>query len=234
MDLIEFHHVSFQYGENPLLHDVTFNVKQGEYIGLIGPNGGGKTTLLKLLLGLLEPDSGTIRNHLNTEQIGYVPQRLHLDPLFPITVLDVVLLGTIAHLPWWGRYKTEEIEKAYDALRTVRLEGLAKQPFGTLSMGQGQRVLIARALASDPKLLILDEPTASVDPQSAYEIYELLKKLKGSITIVMVTHDLKTVIKETDRVLTVHREVQSMKPEEVCEHFAYGLYHTPMIPEVNH
>lgn len=239
MNAIFFDDVSFRYGDTPLLNHVSFSVAEGEYVGIIGPNGGGKTTLLKILLGLLQPDSGKVLLfdkpiQEGVSKIGYVPQRLHLDPLFPITTLDVVLSGCIADLPWWGKYRAKDFEKAKEALRTVRLEHLASQPFGTLSMGQAQRVLIARALASDPEILVLDEPTASVDPHSAFEIYELLKNLKRSITILMVTHDLKTVLRETDRVLTVHQRVQSMLPAEVCEHFAYGLYHTPMITESSH
>ncbi len=225
--------LSFSYDKIPILEHVNFSIEQGEFIGIFGPNGGGKTTLLKLLMGMLNPSSGSIlllnqgpkhsRGH-----IGYVPQALRFDKDFPISVLDVVLMGCLSKLTWWGTYPKGVKEKAMEALEKVDLVQFAKAPFGTLSGGQAQRALIARAIVDNPKILLLDEPTASVDPKAEQEIHQLLVELNKSITIVMVTHDLQSIIDKAQRLLCVHRHVTTMRAKEVCEHFALGLYHTPL------
>jgi zinc transport system ATP-binding protein len=231
---VKVEHVSFAYQEEPVLQDVSFHVLPGEFMGIIGPNGGGKTTLLKLLMNLLTPLSGkiTILGSPNTsaiQHIAYVPQSARFDKQFPISVLEIVLMGRLSHLKWHGCYSREDRLAAREALHKVGLSDHEQRAFGTLSGGQAQRVLIARALVSEPKLLILDEPTASVDTQAQADIYALLKQLSGGITILMVTHDLKVAITYVDKVICVQRHVFTLKPEEVCEHFAFGLYHTPLI-----
>lgn len=233
---IECEHVSFAYPNQPVLSDATFHIEEGEMIGIIGPNGGGKTTLLKLILGFLKPTQGkihlfgeTIRHYSKRNQLAYVPQAMRFDRQFPISVLDVVLSGLLSHLPWYGRFRTEDHQAALAALEQVHLEAFAQAPFGALSGGQAQRVLIARALVSSPQLLLLDEPTASVDTQAQADIYAILKELKGKMTILMVTHDLKTAIHLVERLICVQGHVFSLKPQEVCEHFAMGLYHAPLI-----
>lgn len=223
----------FSYDKVPILEHADFQIEHGEFIGIFGPNGGGKTTLLKLLMGMLAPNSGSIllldqppknsRGH-----IGYVPQALRFDKDFPISVLDVVLMGCLSKLTWWGTYPKGVKEKALEALEKVDLLPFAKAPFGTLSGGQAQRALIARAIVDNPKILLLDEPTASVDPKAEQEIHQLLVELNKSITIVMVTHDLQSIIDKAQRLLCVHRQVTTMRAKEVCEHFALGLYHTPL------
>lgn len=235
--VIELDQVSFSYQSTPVLHQVSFQVHAGEFIGLIGPNGGGKTTLLKLILGFLKPSRGTLRvlgktaSGYSTQpiRIAYVPQSVRFDRDFPISVEEVVLSGLISHLPWYGRFHTADRKAARQALENTGLAHLADCPFGTLSGGQAQRVLIARALVSQPQLLLLDEPTASVDSRAEADIYAILNQLKGQMTILMVTHDLRIAIDQVERILCVQGSVISLKPEEVCKHFAFGLYHMPLI-----
>lgn len=227
--------VSFGYTKDePVLTKVSFEIEEGEFVGLIGPNGGGKTTLLKLLMGFLEPWQGTISIFdkpatTYPNGIGYVPQVLHFDRYFPISVYDLVLEGRLSKLSWTGRYSKEDKEAALAALEEVNLGDFKDKSFGTLSGGQAQRVLIARALASDPKVLLLDEPMAAVDAKAEADIYEVLHKVRSQRTILMVTHDIQAVIQQVKRVLCVQGSVMSLAPSQVCEHFALGLYHFPLI-----
>lgn len=235
--VVETDHVSFAYQNMNVLSNVSLRVFPGEFIGLIGPNGGGKTTLLKLIMGFLKPSQGKIhvlgkspRSHSEVQlHVAYVPQTTRFDRQFPISVLEVVLAGLLSKLPWYGRFHQKDRQLALDMLEKVGLADFANKSFGTLSGGQAQRVLIARALVSDPKLLLLDEPTASVDSQAEADIYSILKELKGKITIMMVTHDLRAAIEHVERLYCVQGNVFPLKPEEVCEHFVVGLYHTPLI-----
>lgn len=226
--------LSFSYPGAPILSHVSFEVKAGECIGVIGPNGGGKSTLLKLLTGILKPSCGSIKLFGHSPRsayndIAYVPQTLGFDKQFPISVKDVVLSGRLSHLSWWGTYHKKDVEIAEDSLARVKMSDYMEKPFSTLSGGQLQRVLIARALATKPKLMFLDEPTASVDQKAEEEILSLLNSLKKDITFLLVTHDLNQAVNQVDRLLVVQQDVQSMTVKEVCEHFAMGLYHTPLI-----
>lgn len=235
--IITFDQVDFSYYNTPVLHQLSFQIYPGEFVGVIGPNGGGKTTLLKLILGFLKPSHGSVRicgeiagaRPANAIRLAYVPQSMRFDREFPISVEEVVLSGLLSHLPWYGRFRARDRQAALEALENVGLASLYKHPFGTLSGGQAQRVLIARALVSQPQILLLDEPTASVDSQAEADIYAILKTLQGQMTVLMVTHDLGVAINQVERVLCVQGQVLSLKPEEVCEHFALGLYHKPLI-----
>lgn len=233
--IIQVENVSFSYPGSMVLKDVSFQVHEGEFIGMIGPNGGGKTTLLKLILGFLKPLKGTIKifgessgSGSGLKQLAYVPQSIRFDRDFPISVEEVVLSGLLSRLPWYGRFEARDRDAAREALEKVGLPHLTHTSFGTLSGGQAQRVLIARALVSNPQLLLLDEPTASVDSQAEADIYALLGQLKGEMTILMVTHDLRAAIDQVGRILCVQGSVISLQPEEVCKHFAFGLYHMPL------
>ena len=227
--------VSFGYTKDEfVLKSVSFDVQEGEFVGLIGPNGGGKTTLLKLLMGFLEPWQGAISLFgkpatTYPNGIGYVPQVLHFDRYFPISVIDLVLEGRLSKLGWTGRYSKADKEAALHTLEQVNLIDYKDRSFGTLSGGQAQRVLIARALASDPKVLLLDEPMAAVDAKAEADIYDVLHKIRHTLTILMVTHDIQAVIAQVKRVLCVQGSVLSLAPSQVCEHFALGLYHFPLI-----
>ncbi|MCB1119337.1 MAG: ABC transporter ATP-binding protein [Chlamydiia bacterium] len=219
----------FAYEEEEILHAINMTIAKGEAVGVIGPNGGGKTTLLKLILGLIRPTRGTIQ--VLTKPIAYVPQTLPFDREFPISLLEVVLMGRLGCLTAWGRYRNEDKEAAERALEQVGLANLGHRPFGKLSGGQMQRGLIARALVSEPKLLLLDEPTASVDPQAQEEIIALLNTLKKGMTLLLVTHDLKTAVEYVDRIISIHRTATTYSKEEICDHFAHGLYHPLKITE---
>lgn len=225
--------LDFHYDGALALEGVNLDVDTGEFVGIFGPNGGGKSTLLKLILGLLPCQKGRILlfgdkpeevRHL----IGYVPQSLRFDKDFPISVLEVVMMGALRELNWLGRYPAGVKEKALTALKKVGLEHKAKAPFGTLSGGEAQRCLIARAILNDPRLLILDEPTSNIDPQGEESIHKLLLELNKTMTILMVTHDLQTIVDKVGKLLCVQRKVTALKAKEVCEHFALGLYHTPL------
>lgn len=226
--------VCFSYQETLVLKDISFRVHPGEFIGMIGPNGGGKTTLLKLIMGFIKPLSGKISIFgeppaFAQQQISYVPQSLRFDKQFPISVLELVMGGRLAHLPWYGIFSKADKDAAIAALECVGMADFQNRSFGNLSGGQAQRTLIARALASDPHLLLLDEPTASVDAQAESDIYAILKGLQGKITIVMVTHNLRAAIELVERVVCVQQTAVALNPQEVCEHFAFGLYHAPLI-----
>ena len=227
---ITFTNVIFSYDQVPILKDVSFKVESGETIGVIGPNGGGKTTALKLMLGFLKPQKGSVllfnkapeKGHT---QVGYVPQVNSYDKQFPISVLEVVLTGSLSKVGFWGTIPPEEKKRAYALLEEVGLKGMEECTYGSLSGGQAQKALIARALMCDPKILLLDEPTANIDPQSEEMIFSYLQTLKGKKTILIVMHNFDAIVKNTERVLCFQKDVSSMKPEEVCEHFAIGMYH---------
>lgn len=226
MPQIEIENLCFSYEEIGILQNVCLRIQKGEFVGIMGPNGGGKTTLLKLLLGFLSPSSGRVKVK---GKIGYVPQVQQTDRDFPITLNELVLLGALSKTTFWGTYPAEVKEKGAAFIDLLGLTEHKEKVFGSLSGGLAQRALLARALLSDPDLLLLDEPTANIDAASTRVIFEILEKLKGDKTILLVTHDLKTIVERVDRVLCVQGEVSSYLPKEVCEHFALGLYHTPLI-----
>jgi len=234
--IIEVKDLSFKYEETPILEEISLSINAGEFVGIFGPNGGGKTTLLKLLMGFLKPKQGTVKlwgmpPKTAREKIGYVPQATSFDRQFPISTLEVVLMGSLSEISMWGFFKSKSKQKAREALHLMGLLEKEHQAFGTLSGGQAQRVLIARALVSDPEILLLDEPTASIDVEAEESIYQLLDELKGSMTILMVTHDLQGAVRRVGRLLCVQRKISSFSPGQVCDHFSMGLYHSPLIPK---
>jgi zinc transport system ATP-binding protein len=231
--VLEIKHLFFQYDSMPALEDVNVEIFQGDFVGIFGPNGGGKTTLLKLMMGFLRPKKGKILlfGHPPEEmrhRIGYVPQAIRFDRDFPISALEVVMMGMLRKLSWRGSYPADAKQKALDALERVGLSHKARSSFGSLSGGEAQRTLIARAIVDEPQLLLLDEPTANVDAEAELNIYTQLAALNQAMTILMVTHDLQTIVDKAGKLLCVQRRVTSLKAKEVCEHFALGLYHTPL------
>lgn len=223
--------LSFSYEKASLLEKVNLEIASGEFLGIMGPNGGGKTTLLKLLMGFLTPQKGKIRIFgLPPDQarlkIGYVPQVHHTDRDFPITVFELILLGALSKKIFPSSSSKKKAEILMDELG---LTPYKEHPFSSLSGGLAQRALLARALLSDPELLLLDEPLANIDAHSSKAIMERLEAFKGKKTILIVTHDLRTIVERVDRILCVQTKVASLLPREVCEHFALGLYHTPLI-----
>ncbi|NMA44070.1 MAG: ABC transporter ATP-binding protein [Oligosphaeraceae bacterium] len=195
--VIDVQNVCFHYAQQEILHGINLQVYQGDFVILTGPNGGGKTTLIRLILGLLRPGFGKIRvlghsPRKTSPLLGYVPQSLQFDSAFPANVLDVVLMGRVER-SLFGPYRAEDRRIALDCLEQVGLHELAKRHFSALSGGQRQRVLIARALAGQPKLLLLDEPNANLDAAGTQTVHELLRKLNRELTIVMASHNLDTL-----------------------------------------
>lgn len=210
--VIIFENASFAYNGRPALVDVNLHFNNLDFVSVVGPNGGGKTTMLKLMLGLLKPDIGKVTVYGESPEktrksIGYVPQHFHFDPQFPIRVRDVVLMGRLNKDRNWGRFGKEDLQIADKSLSEVEIIDLADRPFAELSGGQRQRVLIARALSTDSKILLLDEPTAHVDPGAQDDIFSLLQKLNQRMTIVMVTHDAGFVAPFIKSVVCVNQKV---------------------------
>jgi len=210
--IIDIQNLNFSYNRQAVLIDVNLTVQVGEFIAMIGPNGGGKTTLLKLMLGLLNADSGNIRIFGKKPQdvshrIGYVPQDVHINKGFPISALDVVLMGKLK--PGIGGSRHSEMDRlaALHALEQVEMEKFCNHRIGELSGGQKQRVFVARALVTDPELLFLDEPTASIDTKGQNEFYKLLNELNEKITIIVVSHDLMVVSGYIKSVVCVNRRL---------------------------
>lgn len=206
--------LQFSYQKQPVLTDINLQVAGGDFLAIIGPNGGGKSTLLKLILGSLKPQSGEIKV-LNQkpqkvlDKIGYVPQNTNINTDFPITVIEVVLMGHVGHKrPIFG-YAKEEIACAMGALAQVGMQEFANSKIGSLSGGQRQRVMIARALCAHPKILLLDEPTASIDTTGQKQIYELLKVLNEHMTVVVVSHDISVITHYAKKVAYVNKTLTS-------------------------
>ncbi len=220
--------VSFAYAQEKVVEDVSLAVPHGDFASIVGPNGSGKTTLLKLFLGLLKPDTGEIRIFGEMPEkanlrIGYMPQYAHVDIQFPVTVLDVILMGRLGYT-LGGRYSREDRSAAKFSLEEVKLSGKEKHLFSELSGGQRQRVLIARALCGEPELLLLDEPTASIDPEVQEALFEILEELNNRMTILLVSHDLGFVSKVVKSVICVNRRVVVHPTSEINGEIIKEIY----------
>ena len=203
--LIELKDVRVAYDGKEVLNHVNFKVHENDFIGVIGPNGGGKTTMVKTILGLIKPVSGKVIHHQKPLEMGYLPQYTNVDKRFPIKVCDVVLSGLMYRKKLLGRYNKKDRHKACDALSWVGMEHLADKHIGSLSGGETQKALLARAIVSSPSLLILDEPDTYVDYASEGEIYELLRKLNEHMAILMVSHDLGMISSYIKTIACVNR-----------------------------
>jgi zinc transport system ATP-binding protein len=197
-EVISVEHLWAGYGGDIVLEDINLSVRKRDFVGIIGPNGGGKTTLFRVLLGLLEPLAGRVRILGRSVKqargaIGYVPQRIDFDRDFPISVWEVTLMGRLRKRPLLRRYDAEDQAIVTAALRTVGLLDLSRRSIGELSGGQRQRVYIARALAAEPQILLLDEPTSSIDPEASVHVYDVLAELNQQLTIIMVSHDISAI-----------------------------------------
>ena len=227
--IVEMNNVSFTYNGETVLQDVSLEIRQGDFMAMIGPNGGGKTTLLKLILGLLKPDKGSVRVTGQSSQkasanIGYVPQDFHINRSFPITALDVVLMGKLEPKKRWARKTTYNRQEALAALERLEMATLAEKKIGELSGGQSQRVFIARALVTQPRLLLLDEPTASIDTKGQAEFFEMLKDLNRDVTIVVVSHDLLAVSHYVKSVACVNRVLHFHNQAEITGEMLETMY----------
>lgn len=246
--IVEIREVSFSYNGQEVLKDVNLDVREGDFIAMIGPNGGGKTTLLRLMLGLLKPAHGTVLvlgmpPQKASHHIGYVPQEVHGNRSFPITALDVVLMGKLEPGKRFSRRFKQDRDEAMKALEQMDMAGFAGRRIDELSGGQRQRVYIARALVTQPKLLLLDEPTASIDTRGQADFFTLLKEINRNVTILLVSHDLLVVSTHVKSVACVNKRLHhhcqaeitgemlemmySCTAEEVCpvELLAHGLPH---------
>ncbi len=210
--IIKLENVRVNYGEVTALEEINLTVYENDFLGIIGPNGGGKSTLLKVLLGLIKPSKGKVRLFDTTpararKKVGYVAQYRNFDPGFPINVWDVVLMGRLGHAGLLRGYSSEDKQAALDALKTVDMLDLKKRHISQLSGGQQQRILIARALTTKPGLLLLDEPMSNVDSVMQKEFYELLKELNKHMAIIMVSHDITAVSLYVNKVACLNKKL---------------------------
>lgn len=232
-DVVLFDRVSFAYDGGNVIEDVTFTVAAGEFFGLIGPNAAGKSTLLKLMLGLLEPKRGRVQilgcePRIGRRRVGYVPQFPTFARNFPINVLQMVLQGRLGLGRTAGGFSAEDRTRAAKALRAVEIEQLGGTPIGELSGGQLQRALIARALVCDPELLILDEPTANVDVRAEEDIFALLRGHSERMTIIVVSHDIAFISGYVDRVGCLNRTLVCHATGEITGRTIEELYGAPV------
>jgi len=230
--IVQLSHVTFSYvpQQPPILDDVSLTVEAGDFLGIIGPNGGGKTTILKLMLGILKPQSGSVTilgqsPMQGRSQIGYVPQLAKIDAWAPASVLDLVRMGRLGQSSWGPCFGRSHTLVAMEALRQTETQDLAKRPIGTLSGGQRQRVLIARALAGEANLLLLDEPTAGVDVHMEHGLIDLLHRLNQQMPIVLVSHDISFVSTHLNRVACLNRKLTCHEVSEISDQVIAQMYH---------
>ncbi|MFH1878255.1 MAG: metal ABC transporter ATP-binding protein [Candidatus Omnitrophota bacterium] len=228
-EILTLNDVWFYYDGYAVLEGVNLSIKENDFLGVIGPNGGGKTTLLKIILGLLKPSRGDVRVFGGPVEnvrgrIGYVPQFSTFDLDFPVKVFDVVLLGMLGKRGILRHFTSRDKLRAGEALKRVGLFEDKDKPVGKLSYGQRQRVFIARALVTDPELLLLDEPTSSVDPAIQSDFYELLMGLKKSMAIVLVTHDIAVISAHVEKVACLNRKLFYHDSKEIKEDDLKAVY----------
>jgi len=231
--VIQLNDVWFTYDHQPILEDVNLAVMRGDFLAMIGPNGGGKTTLIKLILGILQPDRGAIRvlgkpPRQVARQMGYVPQNTNISKAFPITVMDVTLMGRLGRVGRAWRYSSEDRRLAEKALERVGMMDFKNEAINNLSGGQRQRVFIARALVSEPVILFMDEPTASLDQEWQANVYSLLKDLNETVTIVVVSHDIGVLSSYVRSVACVNRTVFYHDAAEITEEMLEKMYRCPV------
>ncbi|HEV8360682.1 MAG TPA: metal ABC transporter ATP-binding protein [Candidatus Thermoplasmatota archaeon] len=241
--VVELRGVSVDYGAERALAGADLMVNRGEFVGIVGPNGGGKTTLLRASLGLVPVREGEVHlfavevgRFADWARVGYVPQSAaQVDPQFPATALEVVLLGRVGRRGLFRRFQAADRERARQALREVEGLHLAERRIGTLSGGERQRVFLAKALAGEPELLILDEPTTGVDPKARAEFYQLLDHLNHDhdLTILLVSHDTEAILQSAHRIVAVNRHVvfdgtpqQFRDQEGILGAYAFHVPHT--------
>lgn len=191
--LISLRNVSAGYENRVVLRDISIDIAEGDFTAIIGPNGSGKTTLLKIILGMIRPFSGNITNRARS-QTGYLPQLSAIDRQFPITVETTVLTGLLRQKKTGKSFQAKDYKQVDETLKLLEVQHLKKKPLGELSGGQVQRVFLARALVSSPRLLILDEPDTYIDHSLKNSFFDILKNLSGTVTVVMVSHDIGTVL----------------------------------------
>lgn len=232
--VIEVRDVSFRLNGVQVLDRVSLTVKRGDFYALIGPNGGGKTTLLKIILGLLVPEEGTVAvlgqpPERARSRIGYVPQFRTFDFSYPITAREMVLLGRLSRArQLWARYTPADREAADRVLGRLEMADLADRPLSRLSGGEQQRAILARALVGDPDILVLDEPTVYIDAPTEVQFYDLLEDLKKDLTILLVSHDIGVISRHVTRVACLNRTLYTHDSPEITEDMVEAAYHCPV------
>ncbi len=232
-EVVSLKNIRVDYDALTALEGVTLSVKQKDFLGIIGPNGGGKSTLLKVILGLVKPTAGEVKVLGLTPKkarkfVGYVPQANPLDREFPINVWDTVLMGRLGQLGYFKNYRQEDKKITTDALKTIEMLDFKNYQFGKLSGGQKQRVLIARALTTKPKLLLLDEPTASVDTHTKAGFYDLLEKLKERMAIILVSHDIGVISSYVEKIACLNQKLFYHDTKEIKQEELEAVYHCPV------
>ncbi|MCD8569891.1 MAG: ABC transporter ATP-binding protein [Geovibrio sp.] len=230
MNAIEITDLRFSYGENPILTDVSLALPEGEFLAVIGPNGGGKSTLLKIILGILRQDAGSVRIFGKTVNeaarlTGYVPQDVSSNRGFPITAFQVAMMGRMRLKGRFARAEKADYAKVRSVMEYLEVEHLADSPVDNLSGGQRQRVYIARALAMEPRMLFLDEPTSSVDTKGQKDLFDRLRELNKTMTIVVVSHDLSIIPRYATSVACINNKLHFHSSPEVTPEMlrmAYG------------
>ncbi|SER79015.1 zinc transport system ATP-binding protein [Gracilibacillus ureilyticus] len=239
--IVNMENVSFHYGNRQALSKINFQINEGDFIGLVGPNGGGKTTLIKLILGLEKPSAGNLtlfgvpaQKYKQKSNIGYVSQKANtFNRGFPATVTEVVAMGLTAKLGYFKRVSKQVKVKVEEAIEQVGMSAYKNENIGNLSGGQQQRIFIARALVSKPKLLILDEPTVGVDAENVEKFFDLLHDLnKQNITLLLVTHDIGTMTHHASQVVCLNKTLhfhgnpstfESLSKEQLSDFYGHPL-----------
>lgn len=225
--------VSVERSGVTVLEDVDLRVERGDYLAILGPNGSGKTTLLRTLLGLHEPSRGSVSVLGGSVQaargrVGYVPQRAAFDLDFPIQVGEVVRMGRLAHKRWFRGYDAADLAASQRALERVDADHLSERAIGALSGGELQRVLLARALAAEPEILLLDEPTASLDERIGRDVWEILEELSQRLTIVVVSHDIGAISRYVRSVACLNRRLHMHPDGELDDSLLEAVYGSPV------
>ena len=228
---VELKGVSIKFNELSVLHDINLSIKENDFMAIIGPNGGGKSTLLKIILGILKPDCGEVsvfgQKPKDARQImGYLPQHVSFDHDFPIDVFNTVLSGSY-HGLFKGHTHADK-EAVLKALKAVNMLDLKDRQISKLSGGQMQRVFIARSIVREPKILLMDEPMASIDPEMQNSFYKLLTRLKDKMTIVLVSHDVGTVSTHVDKIACLNRKLYYHGPAEDAAEGLEEIYKCPI------
>ena len=230
-NVVEMTDVSVKFNNQPVLTSINLNIRANDFLAIIGPNGGGKSTLLKVILGLLKADQGQVTVFGNQpgdphNPIGYLPQHVSFDPDFPINVHDTVLSGR--YHGFFRGYSDEDRDMVEKALDEVDMLNLQDRQMSRLSGGQMQRVFIARALVRDPKLLLLDEPMASIDPEMQNSFYKLLSRLRGRMAIVLISHDVGAVSTQVENIACLNQRLYYHGPVEDSEKGLEAVYKCPI------
>ena len=233
--IIQVGHVSAGYKNKPVLENISFDVFERDFLGIIGPNGGGKTTLVRVLLGLLKPTCGHIQFYIHGTEangitMGYLPQYNEIDRKFPISVYEVVLSGLTKQKHFLHPYTKEQHTHVAETLKEMQLEGLEQTHIGNLSGGQLQRVLLARAIVAKPKVVVLDEPNTYIDQRFQKQMYQLLREINHECAVIIVSHDIGTVLEEAKHVLCVNHTAHYHASNEISENTIKHYYESLTTP----